>query len=319
MVEAGRFFPVALTVTAGAILAQRRLVLVIFCMAGNAGLAQFDPIQMAGVAEVAGRRAMLSTQDIFGIDVMVKEGRFPQFGTMAGFALLAILTFVALGAVIIFLVTTDTSARRILVVVGLVTGFTFHIGMLVQQRKTRGRMIKLGLFPGIFAMTISAFHSKRSLVLVVLAMAAIALQRGLTILLARHVALVACRRLVFATQNKVSLGMVKLFLVKARNLSTASFVIGVTTAANLRFKSSMKADLRAHISPNVLVAVLAQGRLRIAVEPDVTFLAIVFHFGMALNHLARRQDGLDALGARQPRHGTTPQHHRAEDGESLAL
>jgi hypothetical protein len=40
---------------------------------------------------------------------------------------------------------------------------------------------------------------------------------------------------------------------------------------------------------------------------------------MALNHLARRQDGLDALGARQPRHGTTPQHHRAEDGESLAL
>lgn len=101
-------------------------------MAGNTGLFEFFTVQVAAMTNLASGAAMLAPQNIPGIDVVVKRGRFPQLDTMAGFALLAVLAFVTFGTVIVFFVTTHTSARRIFVIVGFMTGVTFCIGMLIE-------------------------------------------------------------------------------------------------------------------------------------------------------------------------------------------
>lgn len=120
-------------------------------------------------------------------------------------------------------------------------------------------------------------------------------------------------------EHKVSLGVIKLLFVKTRNLGIASFVIGVTCIASLRLESSVKTRPRSHVRPNILVTIPTQHGLRIAVEPDVALFAVVFQFGMPLNDFARRQNGLDALCARQPGKSPAPCHQRDEDGELPAM
>jgi hypothetical protein len=116
---------------------------------------------------------------------------------------------------------------------------------------------------------------------------------------------------VFSPQGKVGLRVVKLLLVKLGHARAAPFVVGVATAAGLGFESAMHARQGAHVGANVFVAVRAQTILGFAVELHMALLAVVFKFGVALNHFARGHDGLDTLRAccergqaKQTRHNT---------------
>lgn len=176
MVEAGRLFPAALAMATAAILAQRFLVFIVFCMTGKAGLAQLDPVQVAGMANRACGRAMLATQDIFGIGVMAKSGGFPQVDAVAGLAFFTKLAFVAFGAVVVFPVAAHASERRVFVIACPVTRVTFDAGVLAGQGEARGPMVKLGFFPIGLVVAISALGAQGALVLVVLEVANAALR-----------------------------------------------------------------------------------------------------------------------------------------------
>lgn len=199
MVEAGGLFPAALAVAAAAILAQRFFVLVIFGMASQAGLTQLDPVQIAGMADGASRAAVLATQGVPGVNIMVETAGLPQVDTVTRLAFFAKLPFVAL-AIVIFLMTSNAGARCILVVARLMARITFHAGMLAQQREMGAAVVKLGLLPATLVVAISAFGTQRPLVLVVFGVANAALRRSLTEFFARHMAFDTFQRLVFAME-----------------------------------------------------------------------------------------------------------------------
>ena len=225
----------------------------------------------------------------------------------------------ALGTIVVLLVTTNAGTRRFPVIRRLVTCRTLHINVLANQCETCRCMVEFGLFPVALVMTVGAFGTQCALVHVVFAMANAALGRRLAIFLTRHVTLIALKGLVFATQQEVALTVIKLFLVKVDHLRLAPLVIGVTNATRLGFLPRMKACLGSHISAYILVAIGAQSRLRAPVELDVALLAVVFQFGMPLDKLAGCQNGFDALRSRKPRPDPrTCQQHEGH-GKTLAL
>ena len=73
MIELCRLFPAAFAVATSAVAPQRLLVLVVRFMAGIAIGTGLDTEKIAFVAIRALRRAMLSTQHVFGIDVMIES------------------------------------------------------------------------------------------------------------------------------------------------------------------------------------------------------------------------------------------------------
>ncbi|MDD2918180.1 hypothetical protein [Rhodoferax sp.] len=230
---------------------------VILGMTGQAFLAQLDLVQVAGVADGAGRGAVFAAQGVLGVNIMVEAGGLPRFDAMTGFAFVAKLAFVPLAAVISFFVTANTRAWCILVIARLVTRIALDVGMFAQQRKTRGAVIKLGFFPVVLAMAISAFDTQRALVFVVFGMACVALSCRLTVLLARHMALGTFQRLVLAIEHKVGLCMVELLFVKVRNLRIPALVVRMASVAGLGFEPAVKTGLRLHVGPHVFVAVSA--------------------------------------------------------------
>lgn len=106
--------------------------------------------------------------------------------------------------------------------------------------------------------------------------------------------------------------MVKRFLIETRNLCIPAFVVGMTDIAGLWFERAMKTRFVLHVSPNVLVTRGAQSRLPIAIEFDVTLLAVVLQFGVPPNHIARRQDRLDTLRQHHMRQNEQPQPCRKQ-------
>jgi hypothetical protein len=130
---------------------------------------------------------------------------------------------------------------------------------------------------------------------VIFFVAGIALLRRLAEFFARHMAFIAFKRLVLAPQHKIRLVVVKGFFIEFCDLGVTTFVFGMATAARLRLKLAVKADFASHVSPHVLVASHAQAGLCLPVESGVTLLAVVFHFGMPLNHFARSQNRFDPL------------------------
>jgi len=150
-------------------------------------------------------------------------------------------------------------------------------------------------------------------------MANAALGRCLTVFLTRHVTLVAFQRLVLATQQKVALTVIKLFLVKVDHLRLTPLVFRVAQATRLGLLPPMKACLGAHVSSYFLVTIGTKTRLRSPVELHVALLAIVLQFGMPLDKLARCQDGLDALRSCRPGRNAAAYHQHDGGGKALAL
>lgn len=156
MVKLGRLFPIALVVTAGTVLAQGLLVLIVFGVTGMAFLAQLDAVELTAVAARTRGRAMLATQRVLGVVVVIEVAGFPLVRAVATFAFLAEQALVAFAAVIVLLMTGNAVAWRIFVAHRLVlmASGAFGICVLAGQGKASRGVVKLGFFPTVLAVTI---------------------------------------------------------------------------------------------------------------------------------------------------------------------
>ena len=132
MIELCRLFPAAFAVTASAVAPQRLFVLVVSFMARIAISTQLDAIEISFVAISTWRCAMLSTQYVFGINVMVEGRRLPCLGAVTAFTFLTKLPLVSF-LVIIFSMAADAGSGRVLVITGFVATAALHINVLACQ------------------------------------------------------------------------------------------------------------------------------------------------------------------------------------------
>src|SRR5450830_1468308 len=130
MVKLGGLFPATFTVATCAIFTECFFVLVVFAMTGITILTQFDPIKIACVTRDAGRREMFAAQNILGVRIVIKSRELPLFDIVASLTFPTKLTLVPLGSIVIFLMATDTSTRRFLVVASLMTASALGIYVL---------------------------------------------------------------------------------------------------------------------------------------------------------------------------------------------
>ncbi|MCF8160259.1 MAG: hypothetical protein K9J76_06130 [Polaromonas sp.] len=235
MVKPGRLFPATFAMAADTVAPQGIFVFVILGMTGMAILTQSGFVQWLFMACGAACRLVLATQRIFGVRIMVKGAWFPGIHAMTGFTFLTILTLVPFVAVILLFVTTQTGARRFLVLVALVAVCASGIQMLAFEGKFCFAVVKLGFFPILFSMAIGAFGAQGTFVGIVFFMATVTGQRGVTVLFTALVTLVARQRLVLVTEQKICLRVIKLLFVKASYLCIPTLVIGMASAASLRF------------------------------------------------------------------------------------
>ena len=135
---------------------------------------------------------------------------------------------------------------------------TFHIGMLALKGELGCAVIKLGIFPVFFVVALGALFTQRPFVFIVLLMPPIALQWCLAVALICRMALLTSQGLVLVFQYKISVRVVKRFLVKTCNLCVSAFVIGMADIAGLWFERAMETRFVLHVSPNVLVTRRAQ-------------------------------------------------------------
>ena len=116
-----RLLPVPFTVATRTVFSQGPLVFVVLGVAGIALLAQFDAVEIAGVASHTRRRGMLATQSVLGVGVVIELAGLPQVCAVAGFALFTEQAFVTLGTIVVLLVTANAGTRRFPVIRRLVT------------------------------------------------------------------------------------------------------------------------------------------------------------------------------------------------------
>ena len=101
-------------------------------VAGIAIVAELDAVNIAFVAVRAFRGLVLSPQHVLRIHVMIKAGRLPGLGVVAGFTFFAKLTLVPF-LVVIFAVTANARSRRVFVVTGFMAAAALHIYVLAGQ------------------------------------------------------------------------------------------------------------------------------------------------------------------------------------------
>ena len=159
MVELRWLFPASFGVTTGAILAQCLLVFVVFLVAGVAVLAQLVFEQVACMAVLAHRAAVLATQRKLRIGVVVEAGSFPLLCGVATLAPFTKAPAVSL-LLIVFPVARHTGQRRAFVRTSFVAIGAFGLHMLAHQGKARGIVVKLGVLPGRLRMAVRALGTQ---------------------------------------------------------------------------------------------------------------------------------------------------------------
>lgn len=284
-------------------------MLVVFLVAGVTLLGDLVLVQISGVAVLAHHFLVFPAQGVFGVGIVIEGGRLPLLVVVASLALLAVGALVALPVIDAF-VAGITISGGFLVIVVLVAINTLHIGMFSLQREFGGVVVKTGLFPVVLGVTVTALGAKAGLVHIVFLVAGITIQGRFAVTFAAHMAFLAIGRAVFAFEHEVGLVVVKLLLVKVRNLRIAAFVVGVAGAAHRFGQAPVVTRLVAHVGPHILVAGHAQTILRLAVQFDVALFAVFLDLGMALDDLARRHDGFNALC--RSGCGTDGQQHHAQ-------
>lgn len=96
---------------------------------------------------------------------------------------------------------------------------------------------------------------------------------------------------------KITLCVVKGVLVNLSDILTAPLVLGMAFLTfPLLFQPSVIASFLPDIGPNIFMAVLTKSRLSRLVESFMTFGAILFPFGVALNDLAWHESGFNRVG-----------------------
>lgn len=175
VIELGRLGPVALAVTACAVLAQSLFMLVVLAVTTDTLGTKLGAIQRPGVTVGAGAAAVFAAQGVARVGVVVEGTGFPSLGAMAAVALVTKLATVALAAVVVLAVTTDAVAWSLPIVAGLVAVRTLDVLVLAGEHKTRGAVVEFGILPVVLVVTISTLLAQRFLVCIVLLVAYAAL------------------------------------------------------------------------------------------------------------------------------------------------
>lgn len=223
-------------------------------MAGVAILLEFFFVQWPFVTRRASCLDVFATQDILGIGIVVKGRWLPGLHTVTGFTLLTVLTFVTLGAVIVFPVAGDTFFRRIFVFVELVTVGALHIRMFTFKCKLGFTVIEPYFFPVLFGVAIATFLTQRPFMGIVFLVTDTALLRCLAVLLGGLVALLACQWFVLAFQQIIRLAVIELLGVETGNFLVPTFVVGMALITGLRFQGAVIACLVLHVNADLFVA-----------------------------------------------------------------
>lgn len=268
---------------------KHRLVLVVFLVTRQTIGGQFSFVKRPCVAVLAARGAMLSFQCVLGIDIVVEGDRLPRLGPVARLALIAKEPFMTL-LIIIFTVTGDTRLRRFLVASILVTRCALHINVLPKQWELRLTVIKIGVFPALFVVTVSTLEPQRPFMDILLAVTFHASIRSLRPLFRRVMALIAGHFDVLSKQLEVRLRMVETLFIETDDLCRASFVIGVTRTAYLRLHTAVIARFIHHVLGNFFMAINTALILSRAIKLDVAASAIALPFDVCVNELTGGKD-----------------------------
>ncbi|OIN88161.1 MAG: hypothetical protein AUJ21_11330 [Anaerolineae bacterium CG1_02_58_13] len=154
-----------------AIRAELPVVFIVVAMTGIAILRRAfeDAVHMTTRACHAGMRA----RQLEGRKIMVKTGRLPGAGGMAGRTIRAELPLV----IVVLLMTGIAILRRAFINAVLMATRASHAGMRARQLEGRKIMVKTGRLPGAGGMAGRAIRAELSLVVVVLLMTGIAILR----------------------------------------------------------------------------------------------------------------------------------------------
>jgi len=127
-------------------------------------------------------------------------------------------------------------------------------------------------------------------VLVIFFVAGITGHRGMTVFHTRQMAVSTFDFAMFAIKCKVRAAMVKQMLIEFCNPSSSAFVFGMACATFPELScSSMESSFLFDVGSNFLMAGLAQLCLSGLVEWFMASLALLFVFGMPLDHIAWHQ------------------------------
>lgn len=232
----------------------------------------------------------------------------PALLVVAGFAPGPVAALVR----VVLPVTGKAVARRFLVGL-LVAGRALGARMLAHEGKPRLAVVEAGLLPRAFGVALGAAGTELTLVGVVLAVAFDAGARRFAPALARLVAALAIDSgAMRAVEGEVRPAVVEPRLVEGRDLRLPSLVLRVAGPAFLALRlrrAAVIAALRARVRGHVLVAVLAQARLRRLLEALVAAFALHLELRVPLDHLAGHDDRLEHLPVGQARRGD---HGRGE-------
>lgn len=87
-------------------------------------------------------------------------------------------------------------------------------------------------------------------------------------------------------QQEIRSCVVKGVNVQGEDLCVSPYMLCMTAFAFSRLEAPMITLTGFYIRRNRFVAVEAKSRLRVAVEPNVTFFTLLFEFGVLENHVA---------------------------------
>ena len=229
---------------------------------------------------------------------MVELNFFPVAFRMAGLAFLTVFALVF----IVFAMACNAFMRRTFVYGLADMAFAaFHFRVLSLERKLClfKTVIESGVFPVLFVVAVLAIRAQTVFVLIILAMTVDASRRRFTIFLLRVVTVLALYLfllLVRSQQRKVSLAVIEFVDVQNDDIRIPPLMVGMAFIAFLLLQSAVEALVFQNIRLDIFVAILAQARLCILMEADMTFAALLFKFGVPLDHLSGHQRQLSASG-----------------------
>lgn len=285
--------PADFLMTSLTLVTKRALVGIIFQMARHATRWQLLRVQRRAMTGFTFCGQVFAQQRIACLPGMIKLA-FPVLCVVACLAFFAISSLV----IVVFLVTTYTGSRRVLVAFIRMAGFTLRRIVLAGESKASLAVIEFHLFPGILIVAIHAFVAQITFVLVVFFVAAYARQRSIAIFYFGGVAGSALCLLMGALKRKISVRVVKGLLIYWGDVNIAAFVVRMARIAFFvlnRRRQAVKAAIGLQVLRHGFVTIQTKSALIGLLELGVTFIALRFYLGMSGNHFSGHDEALERL------------------------
>ncbi len=234
---------------------------------------------------------------------------------MAFFALRPLLSLM----LVVFLMAGVTVHGGLLVTIVSMAVLARDFRMLVSKLVASLVVIEPDLFPICIRVAVGADAAELPFVLIVLLVAGVTIRRSIAIL---DLGCVTGLALDFfgvgmgALEWEVSPFMTECLIRDRCDILRSTSVVCVAVLAfTLLLHSPVRSQFLLDVLANVFVAILAERILRRFVEPLVALGAVLFPFGMTLDHLAWHQGGLDVVCQGR----CAGEHDRAEENHEQVV